>query len=59
MKRILVKIEKLNEETIDAIQVNKDKEEGKVIPHNKAYPMREKPKLSTQNNCEVGLPSVN
>ena len=59
MKRILVKIEKLHEETIDAIQADKDKKEGKVIPHNKAFPMREKPELSTQNNCGVGLPSVN
>jgi len=59
MKRILVKIEKLHEETIDAIQTDKDKKESKVILHNKAFPMREKPELSKQNDGEFGLPVLN
>ena len=58
MRRILVEKKKLHEETEDAVQFAKDKEQGKVIPHNQAYPMRQKSDLTTSNSTEIGLPEV-
>ena len=58
MKRILVERKKLHEETEDAVQYAKDKEQGKIIPHNTAYPMRPKPELSKSNGTEISLPNV-
>jgi len=58
MKRILVERKKLQEETEDAVQYAKDKEQEKVIPHNKAYPMRPKHELSKSNSTEISLPDV-
>ena len=58
MKRILVDRKKLHEETEDAVQVENDKKAGKVIPHNKAYPMRPKPDFISNNPTEISLPDV-
>jgi len=58
MKRILVDRKKLQEETEDAVQYAKDKEQGKIIPHNTAYPMRPKPEFNSNNPTEISLPDV-